>query len=143
MTKPSPSSETIHASTVSIHGSAVLIGGRSGGGKSDLALRLIDRGAVLVSDDYTIVRRVQQTLVASAPPNISGKIEVRGIGIVEMPSAVDVPVGLFVDVDAEPRRMPELGETRSLAGIAVPVVVLDAHEGSAPIKIELFLKRLT
>ena len=52
------SSETLHASSVSIDGRAVLIEGMSGSGKSDLAMRLIDRGATLVSDDYTIVRRV-------------------------------------------------------------------------------------
>ena len=143
MSKPSLSFETIHVSTVAIAGRAVLIGGLSGSGKSDLALRLIDRGAVLVSDDYTIVRRTAGGLVASAPPTISGQMEVRGLGVVEMPSAVDVPVALFVDLDATPRRLPEPGETRSLAGVAVPVVVLNAHEASAPIKVELALKRAT
>jgi serine kinase of HPr protein (carbohydrate metabolism regulator) len=143
MSKPGLSSETIHASTVAIDGKAVLIGGPSGSGKSDLALRLIDRGAALVSDDYTIVRRTDAGLVASAPPNIAGKMEVRGLGIVELPGAVDVPVVLFVDLDAEPQRLPEPGETRTLAGIAVPVVALNGHENSAPIKVELSLKRLT
>ena len=74
------SSETLHASTVSIKGRAVLIEGPSGSGKSDLALRLIDRGATLVSDDYTIVRRIDGNLIASAPPNIAGLCEVRGCG---------------------------------------------------------------
>ena len=122
MSKPGLSSETIHASTVAIDGRAVLIGGPSGSGKSDLALRLIDRGAVLVSDDYTDRPPDGDGLVASAPPKIAGKIEVRGLGIVEMPSAVDVPVALFVDLDAAPQRLPEPGETRTLAGVAVPVV---------------------
>lgn len=143
MSKPSPSSETIHVSTVAIAGRAVLIGGLSGSGKSDLALRLIDRGATLVSDDYTIVRRTVDGLVASAPPNIAGKIEVRGLGILEMPNAVDAPVALFVDLDATPQRMPEPGEARTLAGIAVPVVALNAHENAAPIKVELALERIT
>ena len=51
------SSETLHASTVALDGRAVLISGPSGSGKSDLALRLLDRGFTLVSDDQTIVRR--------------------------------------------------------------------------------------
>lgn len=143
MSTPSLSSETIHASAVAIGGRAVLIGGLSGTGKSDLALRLIDRGAVLVSDDYTIVRRTAGGLVAGAPANISGKIEVRSLGIVEMASVADVPVALFVDLDSAPRRLPEPGETRSFCGIAVPVVALAAHENSAPIKVELALKRTT
>ena len=94
MSSPSLSSETLHASAVAIEGRAVLIGGRSGTGKSDLALRLIDRGAGLISDDYTYVRRVNGQALASAPANIAGKIEVRGVGIVELDTAADVPVAL-------------------------------------------------
>ena len=78
------SSETHHASTVAVDGRAVLITGPSGSGKSDLALRLLDRGFTLVSDDQTIVRREGNKLIASAPPNIAGKLEIRGVGIVEM-----------------------------------------------------------
>jgi serine kinase of HPr protein (carbohydrate metabolism regulator) len=143
MSKPSLSSETMHVSTVAIHGRAVLISGLSGSGKSDLALRLIDRGAVLVSDDYTIVRRAGVGLVASAPPTIAGKIEVRSLGILDMPIEKDVPIALLVDLDAAPERLPEPGEKRTLAGVPIDVVALDAHEASAPIKVELALKRIT
>ena len=65
------SSETIHASTVAIDGRAVLITGPSGSGKSDLALRLLDRGFALVSDDQTIVKKTGDRLIASAPPTIA------------------------------------------------------------------------
>ena len=68
------SSETVHASAVAADGRAVLITGPSGSGKSDLALRLLDRGFTLVSDDQTIVRREGSKLIASAPPNIAGKL---------------------------------------------------------------------
>ena len=86
----------------------MLIGGRSGSGKSDLALRLIDRGAVLVSDDYTMLERVGRARCARrAPATIAGKIEMRGVGIVELGAAPDVPVALFVDLDAAPERLPE------------------------------------
>ena len=46
-------SELIHATTVARHGAAVLLRGACGAGKSDLALRLIDRGWSLVSDDQS------------------------------------------------------------------------------------------
>ena len=69
---------------MAIDGRAVLIAGPSGAGKSDLALRLIDRGFTLVSDDQTIVKRDGDRLLASAPPTIAGKLEIRGIGIVDM-----------------------------------------------------------
>lgn len=141
MRNPSLSSETVHASAVAIGGRAVLIAGRSGGGKSDLALRLVDRGAVLVSDDYTVVRRVEGRLVATAPANIAGKIEVRGVGLVDLPHAQDVPVGLVIDLDREVERLPEAGEPRMLAGVAVPVIGLAALEASAPIKVEAALER--
>ena len=128
------SSETVHASTVAIDGRAVLIMGASGSGKSDLALRLIDRGAALVSDDYTLLKRQGAQLVASAPATIAGRIEVRGVGIVTLPHVADVPVALIVVVDGLPARLPER-ETRVLAGVALPVVTLAGFEGSAPAKV--------
>jgi serine kinase of HPr protein (carbohydrate metabolism regulator) len=141
--KTSPlESETVHTSCVAIGGRAVLIGGRSGRGKSDLALRLIDRGARLVSDDYTFVRRVRGKLLATAPDTIAGKIEVRGIGILEFPAERDVPVALFVDLDLAATRLPESGAARMVAGVAVPVVGLSALEASAPIKVEAALQQL-
>ena len=140
MKSPSLSSETVHTSCVAIGGKAVLIGGRSGRGKSDLALRLIDRGARLVSDDYTFLRRSGAKLLASAPDTIRGKIEVRGVGILEFPAERDVPVGLLVDLDMDPTRLPAEPERRSVAGVAIPVVGLSAHEASAPIKVEAALR---
>jgi len=92
------SSETIHASCVAIGDAAVLIEGPSGTGKSDLALRLIDRGARLVSDDYTLLVRRDGMLIARPAANLAGKIEVRGIGIVEMPHVSDIIVRLIVAI---------------------------------------------
>lgn len=142
MKTPTLSSETVHASCVAIDGRAVLIGGRSGMGKSDLALRLIDRGAALVSDDYTLVRRIEGRLLATAPETIEGKIEVRGVGIVEFPVERDVPVALFVDLDMDPTRLPMAREERAIAGVQIPVVGLSALEASAPIKVEAALRQL-
>ena len=134
------SSETLHASCVAIGGRAVLIEGLSGSGKSDLALRLIDRGAVLVSDDYTIVRRSTGTLTASAPPNITGLIEVRGIGLVALPFESDVAVALLVSISDDVERLPDDSNTRLIAGIAVPLGLVKPLEASAPIKVEMMLK---
>ena len=134
------SSETLHASCVAINGVAVLIEGVSGSGKSDLALRLIDRGATLVSDDYTIVRRIEGKLRASAPPNITGLIEVRGVGLVPIPFASDVPVGLIAVIADNIERLPEISSTRIVAGVTVPTCLIAPLESSAPIKIELLLK---
>ena len=133
------SSETVHASCVAIAGRGVLIAGRSGAGKSDLALRLIDRGATLVCDDYTVVRRSDERLLASAPDTIAGKLEVRGIGILDVPCVGETEVALILTLDDPPQRMPEEDMVRTIAGIAIPLIALDACEPSAPIKAELAL----
>lgn len=137
------SSEMLHASCVAIGGLGVLIEGRSGSGKSDLALRLIDRGATLVSDDYTIVERLDAVLIAAAPATIAGKIEVRGVGVLDQACASRTQVALLVAVDQPVTRLPTLADTRTIAGIAVPVVALAALEASAPIKVERALARVT
>jgi serine kinase of HPr protein (carbohydrate metabolism regulator) len=134
------SSETLHASCIAIGGCAVLIEGLSGSGKSDLALRLIDRGAVLVSDDYTIVRRIDDRLIASAPPNITGLIEVRGVGLVPMPAEADVTVALIISISDDVERMPEGPETEVIAGVSIPRYRIAPFESSAPVKVEIMLK---
>jgi len=136
------SSETLHASCVAIDGRAVLIEGRSGSGKSDLALRLIDRGARLVSDDYTVLVRERDRLLAQPPATIAGKIEVRGIGIVDMPHGERVPVALVVCLSEQVERMPDDGEIRTIAGVVVPMITLNAREASAAIKVGLALARV-
>ncbi len=133
------SSETVHASCVAIDGRAVLIEGASGTGKSDLTLRLIDRGATLVSDDYTLLKRQNGVLIACPPANLAGKIEVRGIGILEMPHVADIPVALIVVIVERPPRMPAAGRRRAIAGVELREIALPALEPSAPIKVELAL----
>lgn len=138
----SPSSESFHASSVAIDGRAVLISGPSGSGKSDLALRLLDRGFNLVSDDQTIVRRERERLLASAPPQIAGKLEVRGIGIVDVEIVENVPVALIVELMSDMERLPDDGRERTILGLQVPVVTIDAMTASAPSKVALALDRL-
>ena len=142
MTAQRLSGESVHASTVAIDGRAVLITGPSGSGKSDLALRLIDRGFVLVSDDRTIVRRDGDRLLASAPPQIAGKLEMRGIGIIEMEAASDVPIALIVELTGDIQRLPEDSRERPILGVALPLVTIDAMTASASSKAALALDRL-
>ena len=139
---PRLSAETLHSSTVAKDDRAVLITGASGSGKSDLALRLLDRGFVLVSDDQTIVRREGDRLLATAPPTIAGKLEVRGIGIVDVDGAGDTPVALVVELRTDIERMPDDSRERLILGIGVPLISVDAMTASAPSKVALALDRL-
>jgi serine kinase of HPr protein (carbohydrate metabolism regulator) len=136
------SGETVHASTVAIDGRAVLITGPSGSGKSDLALRLLDRGFTLVSDDQTVVRRDGDRLIASAPPQIAGKLEIRGIGIVEMEVQTDIPVALLVELTSDIQRLPDDSRERPVLGVPLPLIGIDAMAASAPSKVALALDRL-
>jgi serine kinase of HPr protein (carbohydrate metabolism regulator) len=136
------SSEMLHASTVALDGRAVMISGPSGSGKSDLALRLIDRGFALVSDDQTLLRKQGERLLASAPPTIRGKLEIRGIGIVEMASIDDVPVALFVELTGAMQRMPDDSRERLVLDVKVPLINVDAMTASAPAKVVVALDRL-
>ena len=139
---PRLSAETIHASTVTSEGRAVLITGPSGSGKSDLTLRLLDRGFTLVSDDQTIVRRQGDRLLATAPSNIAGKLEIRGIGIVEMDWLGDVPVALIVELTGDIQRLPDDSRERPILGVKLPLVTIDAMTASAPSKVALALDRI-
>ena len=136
------SSENLHATAVALDGRAVLISGPSGSGKSDLALRMIDRGFVLVSDDRTIIRKEGTRLIASAPETIKGKLEVRGVGIVEMEHQNNLPVALVVELTRDIQRMPDENRERMILGIAIPLVNIDAMTASAPSKVAVALDRI-
>ncbi|HVL78846.1 MAG TPA: aldolase [Sphingomicrobium sp.] len=142
MTGARLSSETVHASTVAIEGRAVLITGISGSGKSDLTLRLLDRGFALVSDDQTIVRRDGDRLIAAPPPTIAGKLEIRGLGIVDMDWLSDVPVALLVELTSDIQRIPDDSRERPILGVAIPLISIDAMAASAPSKVAFALDRM-
>lgn len=133
--------DTVHGTAVEIEGAGILLRGPSGSGKSDLALRLIDGGATLVADDRVVLMRRGDRVLAAAPDTIAGKLEVRGLGIVKLPSAGPAPLHLVVEM--APRqaieRLPKAAET-VLLGVAIPVMHLAPFEPSAPAKLRLALR---
>ena len=137
-----PDVTNIHASCVAAGSRGILLLGLSGQGKSDLALRLIDRGARLVADDRCDIWFERGRLWCRPPAALAGKIEVRGLGIVEQPWTAPVPLALAVRLTERYERLPSAQQAESVAGHALPSLMLSAFEVSAPIKILLALDRL-
>lgn len=136
--------ELIHATCVTIDGTGVMLRGPSGTGKSDLALRLIDRGAVLIGDDYVEATARDGILHVTVPERIAGLIEVRGVGILLYPYRASATIGLVVELHVDPdaeERLPEARQT-VIAGVSLPIYRLNPRPASAPIKVELLASRL-
>lgn len=129
----------VHASSVVIDNKAVLLRGPSGSGKSDLALRLIEQGATLLSDDYVTLRQEDGMIIARPPETIMGLIEVRGLGILRLPYCEQGAVHLIVDLvpAGDVPRLPEKQrvELSEFQGISVRHIRIAPFEASATAKI--------
>lgn len=134
--------EMLHATAVAIAGNGVLLVGSSGSGKSDLALRLIDRGAKLISDDAVAVATEISGPLLSAAPNIEGLIEVRGVGICAVESIPSAPLRIVVTLNDVMERLPKDGLTVEICGYNIPMINLAAFETSTALKVEYGLRRV-
>ncbi|WP_428151108.1 HPr kinase/phosphorylase [Brevundimonas sp.] len=139
-------SPPVHATVVARFGPGgwrgVLLRGPSGSGKSDLALRLIDAGWRLVADDYAHVWASGDGLHACAPDRIAGRIEARGLGILDAATRPVARVFLLIDcVQATPERLPEPA-FEILAGVRLPRLDLDIRPASAIRTLALAIDRL-
>jgi len=142
----------VHGTCVALGGRGALLRGPSGSGKSDLALRFISlfgseaegdaRNACLVADDQVLLMRVGNNVQARAPRTITGQMEVRGIGIVEVEHDVASSLVLIVDLVAAPdvpRMPPDPLPCEDVQGVALPVLKLYPFEISAPVKLKIAL----
>ena len=128
----------IHGTSLVFQGKGILLRGPSGAGKSDLALRLIHQGGVLIADDQTDIYVKEGWLMARAPKILEGKLEVRGIGIVQVPFQNSHVLWCLIDLMPAPsiERLPEpCFET--LEGIALSRYALDPFQVSAVEKLTL------
>jgi serine kinase of HPr protein (carbohydrate metabolism regulator) len=141
--------ELVHGTSVALGQRAALLRGPSGAGKSDLALRFLalpgdgELRPLLIADDQVFVMpNGRGALVASAPHTIAGKIEVRGVGIVEVPSLPQAELVLVCDLVGAgdvPRLPPEPWERTVIAGVQIRRLRLDPFESSAPLKLKMAL----
>lgn len=130
----------VHGTALAIAEQGVLLLGRSGSGKSDLALRLIDRGALLVSDDAVTVDTTGKNPLVRAAPNIEAMLEIRGVGIRGVAATASAQLRLVADLECEPERLPPDRATYALYGFDVPLVHIAPFEASAAIKLEYALR---
>ncbi|MEL7544092.1 MAG: hypothetical protein AAGJ70_09980 [Pseudomonadota bacterium] len=141
-------SDSVHATCVAIDGAGVLLRGASGSGKSDLALRLIhdDARVTLVADDLVRLARADDAVMAHAPEAIARRLEVRGLGIVTLPSAqccTSARIALVVDAcRAEAmERLPVAAALRTdLLGCSIARISCDLLSVSAVARIHLALR---
>jgi HPr kinase/phosphorylase len=140
--------ELVHGTCVAFGAHAALLRGRSGSGKSDLALRFLalapdgDMAPRLIADDQVVVEEQGGTLTVSAPDALAGKLEVRGLGIMTLPHAERAKLVLIVDLvarDEVPRMPPEPLPRTTLLGVRVPNLQLAPFEASAPLKLKMAL----
>ncbi|MBT2134296.1 HPr kinase/phosphatase C-terminal domain-containing protein [Croceibacterium sp. LX-88] len=111
------------ATSVAIKSRGLLIEGPPGSGKSTLALSLIDRGATLVGDDGVMLEVRQGRLWALPPPLITGLLEIRNVGLLNLPAEA-APIALIVQLDSSAPRLPDTVESITLHGVRIPFVRL-------------------
>lgn len=132
----------IHSTSVVIDDNGVLILGDSGSGKSDLALRLIDSGATLISDDISICRKNSNNIYLYCPPEIKGLLEVREIGIITVPFVERIKLRLVVNLKSiNNERFPKDSSYRIL-GIKIPIINIEGKNSSAVAKIKVKLNEI-
>jgi serine kinase of HPr protein (carbohydrate metabolism regulator) len=139
----------VNGTAVAWRGEGILILGPSGSGKSDLTLRLIDSGALLIADDLVEMKRMGGAVLLSFPPegpaDLKGKMVVKGLGIMSVAVApAESPLTLVVQ--ATPVEKIELiPESLESEWLGLPVTTIGIHllEPSAPAKVRLALAKLT
>lgn len=126
-----------NATCVSVSGRGLLIEGPPESGKSSLALALLDRGAILVGDDAVALECREGQVWALPPPNITGLLEISGVGIVTFP-VCEAPLSLVLTLEKPVDRLPVPGE-RNLLGIGVPCLAF-TREGRSDLRAEWALR---
>lgn len=140
--------QLIHASCVQFLSKGLLIVGPSASGKSDLSLRLMDEGAQLVSDDQVEIRaestETGPKILARAPQEIRGLIELRGYGIVTLPYEQSTYLDLVIELKPfkELERLSYL-HAYQLLGCSLPKMMVDAAWPSSVSRIKVVLTMLS
>ncbi len=135
--------DNIYGVMMSIYGRGIMITGKSGIGKSELALDLINRGHMLVADDRIDVTRFHTRIMCTAPKLLKRMLEIRGLGIVDVTRMFGANAYLnkcqldFViklvkyNEDMDQDRLNPINETRNILGLDVPMLTIPITEGKS------------
>ncbi len=134
--------DSIHASLVDVYGVGLLIMGRSGIGKSEIALDLVERGQRLVADDVVeLVRKGEDVVIGHGRDLLQHNMEIRGIGVVDVREifgirAIRIQKRIEVVVRLEEWRADQHYDrtgldrmTTEVLGVAIPTVVIPIYPG--------------
>ena len=122
---------TVHASFVLWRNKGILFRGKSGSGKSELALKFIEnKNAVLVADDVVALKTGQNKLWGYAPENIRGLLEIRNVGISRYEFASEAEVSLLVNLVQYKENLERLpkNKTENILGVEIPAIDLYAND---------------
>lgn len=130
----------IHSTAISLNGDGILIKGPSGSGKTDLALRLIESGGKLISDDQVIIKRKAKKLFLSSPKELNGLIQLSGIGIVKADYVQNIPLELVVKLQPYKNLDPfPINKEEIIKDLSIPALNLYSFAVSATAKIKVAL----
>ncbi len=121
----------MHASFVLWRNKGILFRGKSGSGKSELALKFIEnKNAVLVADDVVALKTRQNKLWGYAPENIRGLLEIRNVGISRYEFAAEAEVSLLVNLVQYKENLERLpkNKTENILGVEIPAIDLYAND---------------
>ena len=130
----------IHSTAISLNGDGILIKGPSGSGKTDLALRLIESGGKLISDDQVIIKRKAKRLFLSSPKELNGLMQLSGIGIVKADYVQNIPLELVVKLQPYKNLDPfPINKEEIIKDLSIPTLSLYSFAVSATAKIKVAL----
>ena len=130
----------VHGVLLSVFGVGVMIKGASGVGKSEIALELINRGHLLVADDAVVIKRVDDTtLIGSAPALLKNRLEIRGVGIINVQKLYGITkvlpkkaINLIIEISPMDGREDRIGNAESsfnILGHEVPLIRIPISSG--------------